>query len=520
MTDRVSRIPQALRARPHLLVGLVLLVALALRLLWLAYTHHASDDAFITFRFALNLARGDGFTYNPGERVYGTTTPLLTLLLAAWRLTTGADIVLGAHAIGLVASLGSLLLLALILRVERIPLAARLLTLAVLAISSKVLLLDMQGMEMPLAICLMMGAWLSYACGRHGLAGILAGCLLWVRVDLALWPAALVIVEGWTDRKRAAEIAVFAGLTYLPWVVFAGLYFGSPIPHTLVAKSIAYGIGRGPILEPLTTVLGYLSPFNWQLPSRLPDLAAGCLTAGLAAWHLTRPGRTKAFSMLAVFATLELAGLVLARATFFTRYLYPLLWAVFIPACLGAVSLWRAASQRLPRRVWIAAGACLLLGATLLVQTIQVAGRIRATQRYRNEASLQAIGEWLAGRGPAGASVLLEPLGYVGYYSGMRMIDEVGLVSPGVVALKLREVPVEAYFAVFWPDYLVEHCDDAGRFDQAQAESGVRFADHYAREATFDPSGLGSAGAVGEVGIVGLERSACYVVWERVGGPP
>src|SRR5215210_5968342 len=41
------------------------------------------DDAYITFRYARNLATGVGFVYNAGERVLGTTTPAYAMLLAA-----------------------------------------------------------------------------------------------------------------------------------------------------------------------------------------------------------------------------------------------------------------------------------------------------------------------------------------------------------------------------------------------------------------------------------------------------
>src|ERR1700686_5368763 len=40
------------------------------------------DDAYITFRYARNLAEGLGLVYNPGEWVLGTTAPLWALLLA------------------------------------------------------------------------------------------------------------------------------------------------------------------------------------------------------------------------------------------------------------------------------------------------------------------------------------------------------------------------------------------------------------------------------------------------------
>lgn len=61
---------------------ILLAVAVALRVAWGSYTHYIYEDAYITFRYARNLANGNGFVYNVSERIYGTTTPLFTLLLA------------------------------------------------------------------------------------------------------------------------------------------------------------------------------------------------------------------------------------------------------------------------------------------------------------------------------------------------------------------------------------------------------------------------------------------------------
>ena len=60
-------------------VGGILALALAVRV-W--FGPHLRDDAYITFRYALRLAGGHGFTFNDGERVLGTTTPLYTVILA------------------------------------------------------------------------------------------------------------------------------------------------------------------------------------------------------------------------------------------------------------------------------------------------------------------------------------------------------------------------------------------------------------------------------------------------------
>ncbi|MCX7765756.1 MAG: hypothetical protein N2246_03505, partial [Candidatus Sumerlaeia bacterium] len=68
--------------------GLILFVIISIILLVYTATQFYiyTDDFFITFRYANNLATGKGFVYNEDERILATTTPLLTLLLAWLRL--------------------------------------------------------------------------------------------------------------------------------------------------------------------------------------------------------------------------------------------------------------------------------------------------------------------------------------------------------------------------------------------------------------------------------------------------
>ena len=68
------------------------------------------DDAFITFRYAENLAAGRGLVFNVGERVEGYSNLLHTLMLAALSLV-GIGPVLGANLIGAAAGLALLLVL-------------------------------------------------------------------------------------------------------------------------------------------------------------------------------------------------------------------------------------------------------------------------------------------------------------------------------------------------------------------------------------------------------------------------
>lgn len=73
----------------------IISTALLIRLVWIVYTNYTEEDAFITFRFARQLAKGNGFVFNVGEPIYGTTTPLLTLLLSIWYKLAPGNMVLG-----------------------------------------------------------------------------------------------------------------------------------------------------------------------------------------------------------------------------------------------------------------------------------------------------------------------------------------------------------------------------------------------------------------------------------------
>lgn len=70
----------------RILPFVIFLLALAARLIPGPRT---IDDSYITFRYARNILAGNGFVYNPGEHVLGTTTPLYTILLVLLGALTG-----------------------------------------------------------------------------------------------------------------------------------------------------------------------------------------------------------------------------------------------------------------------------------------------------------------------------------------------------------------------------------------------------------------------------------------------
>lgn len=90
----------------RLLTVAALALAVAAGIAWALSLDYLSDDTFISFRYARNLARGDGLVFNPSERVEGYTNFLEVVVLAGlYRL--GADLVRAGRSLSLASGAAS-----------------------------------------------------------------------------------------------------------------------------------------------------------------------------------------------------------------------------------------------------------------------------------------------------------------------------------------------------------------------------------------------------------------------------
>jgi hypothetical protein len=224
------------------------------------------DDAFITFRYARNIVHGVGFVYNAGERVLGTTTPLYTLWMAVLSLITHTEnysiLALVTNALADVVS--TYLLYHLGKRLSNSPLVG--LAAALLwAIAPMSVTFAIGGMETSVFILLMLATFTAHLERRPYLTATLAALSFLTRPDAAL---IVTLVFGqllWENIKLQISTIKSQGgrlrfdilylifvflLTIAPWIIFATAYFGSPIPQSVSAKSVAYhvspeaGLGR------------------------------------------------------------------------------------------------------------------------------------------------------------------------------------------------------------------------------------------------------------------------------------
>jgi hypothetical protein len=152
-----------------------------------------------------------------------------------------------------------------------------------------------------------------------------------------------------------------------------------------------------------------------------------------------------------------------------------------------------------------------------LWSSLQEAQLNKDTQYFVNDSSLKQLGFWLDKNTPTSSTVFLEPLGYVGFYANRHMIDEVGLVSPQVVALKKLGYSTFTLITSFDPDYAVLHCDDAlrasdaflARYSEVIEFNPMDFNPHI--PVNYDPENSSEFANQNAV----RPRTACYQIWKK-----
>ncbi len=192
-------------ARKWLIPVLIVALALAARLVPGPRT---IDDSFITFRYARNLLAGEGFVYNPGERVLGTTTPLYTLLMAALALPFGGEqapfpwLALGVNALADAATCLLLWQIGKRLNSELAGIATAL----VWAVAPYSVTFAIGGLETSLYVCLLTGAVWAYLSHRRMLTPLFASLALLTRPDALILVVPLALdrlYRGWFTGARS-----------------------------------------------------------------------------------------------------------------------------------------------------------------------------------------------------------------------------------------------------------------------------------------------------------------------------
>jgi arabinofuranosyltransferase len=417
------------------------------------------DDAFISFRYARNLAQHGELVYNfdPLERVEGYTNFLWVLLLALGDVVGLAPERL-APILTATAALGSLGLVALISAAlrrrfgpgEAEPHAFALVDLlapALLVLTPEFVVWASSGLETSVALALVLAAIYAWLRGRIEVAAVFAGLAGLTRLDalfgIAAFGIAWLALVGRQQpssaipwRRVALASLTFASLLAAQ-LLFRKLYYGEWLPNTWAVKH------HGALLRP-TYGVGYLQfwadrlALVWLAPLlvlvRPRHVLLVLPIAVQLGWAWSIGGDFMAYGRFLLPATTLLAlwiGLALAEAREQLRDRVAARWidATWLALALLLVI---AAAARVPARLHEdREHAHLHIDAS---DPHSGPGFESVTAMRRFAAIRLAAGAALAEQLPPDTTLTVGAAGAMPYAAGLTAYDAYGLVDPSVVA--------------------------------------------------------------------------------------
>lgn len=475
----------------HVVMGLLLPLVLLVSCMWRvrAYT---VDDAYISFRYAKNLAGGLGLVFNAGERIEGYTNFLFTCLLAL-AIKLGLDPDVTAKIAGGLAACGTLActfaIASRLSPLRRVPVVATWL----LAGSMPTVGWAVFGLETSVFVALiLLGTWLLLrererpeAFPWSGVALAAAGL---TRPEAPMFAGLLLLFLSGHVPEKGSKTSPFekrsllrAALFVAPvaaHVIFRRAYYGTWLPNTFQAKT-------GNLDQQIEGGLRYLTQY---IDHTGPALLFAFGGAGLAIARRRRDLGAIASIAFAVPAYVLLVG---GDWMPYFRFLAPFEPFAFLLVDVAV----REGLENAPRlRKPMGALASAALGVFALY-TAWSRGRafsegtraIEDERRFWTSAAGGVAG-WFAEHGERG-TIAVADMGYIAYATDYPILDLLGLVDPVISKLpggytnKTGRGYVERVFEV-QPRYFVfvgsaEDCVRLPFAAQARLRNDARFRSRY-----------------------------------------
>jgi len=419
------------------------------------FAQDPGDDAYISFRFAHNLARGEGLTWNPaepGKRVEGYSNFLWTVLLAGW-YALGVSLKTASQLMGLLFTYATVVCLWLAGR-RMIPKPRRSslqwVAPVLYATSPVVLVYAYYGLETNAFGTLVLVCVLAVAAvfdGHDGGVsarrllglGVLCALLAMMRAEGVIYAgyllatASLLMLARGKRGSRLATVWLGFAVLYLPYFFWRYHYYGLVMPLTVYAKAGTYGFWR--------KGLEYL----WEFPTAHSPWLLILAPIG-AAW-LLREG-------LAAFKTALLGVLLLCCVTTvkvghdympYGRYMMPILATLFLAVQVAIASVWDEL-----RRSRLTVG---LVVCGLAVLALSWINLLKGDWPYRrgsppvgqiydlaSEGHENAIrfARWLGETVPKDTPVAVRDCGLLPFYGDLQVIDIFGLCNRRVALSKIK----------------------------------------------------------------------------------
>jgi hypothetical protein len=514
-------IPLVKIQRKYLVFIAIFIISLSFAL----YTKHTWEDWYITYRCSKNFALGNGLVYTVGQKIHAFTSPIGTLIPALLNIITfhsSDELVLWIFRIIGCCLLGlSAVLLFSIAKQSSLRWLPTIFLLSMFGVNVNIIDFSINGMETAFMIFFL--TWYIYSMtipSRYPSLnlGLAWAGLMWTRPDSFIYIGGLSLgyllfsptLSSANSRNGLAKVYIKAGvilvLLYLPWILWAWFYYGSPVPHTVVAKSLL--TLKTPINIPhlikqiLATDLKSL--FSTFMPpyyffSGWGDSIASNYSKPLAfisafywIFPFARP-EGRAISFATMVAHLYLTYV----ADIIPWYIPPVtLLSIFVLSQImqQAMTLEFLLSDRINNKILkgvrttIYTISCVVI-LTNLFLTLAASYQLRLQQEIIENGNRKQIGLWLKENAATSKdSVFLETLGYIGFFSQLKMYDWPGLSSPEVIAARKRMKSDKSFAELIGelqPDWVVLRPIETKRVED---EAPTLLTERYQAVKVFDVS--------------------------------
>lgn len=427
-------------------------IALAVRLVFWFYTGRVWEDALITITAARNVWEGVGLTHHVSEpRVHSFTSPISVLIpIVGEAFNSGLLLLRLSSLAASVATIYCAYRIGLLLQFHW---AAHVLVLTYLACDQLQIFFGMAGMETQVVTAVAIASCYYFLARKWWALGLMCGFATIARPEFIMFilpPIGIaLLVFHW---REVPKVALPALAIAVPWYAFATLYYGSPVPNTIVAKSLSYRYGF--LSAPLDRMWSYTveswrdyAPFKefWvsfpQYDAPLPTPVLMVIVATVALLFLTGliySVRRKPALLVAGAAVL---GFLAYRNStilnsYYMWYLPPFLALGFVIAGFGLTQL--ALRQR---TAGVALGTVLAFAYAMHLPFSMPLDR--KVQQKIETGVREKTGRKLAAMMQPTDTVVLEPLGFLGWAVFNRTVfDYPGLGSKvSVRAVKDMVVP-------------------------------------------------------------------------------
>ena len=428
--------------------GIVLTLVGAVALLNASLYRARADDAFITYRYARNLAEGNGPVFNVHERVEGYSNFLWMCVLAAWHAVLGVNVEDVARVLGVVAALAAVFAtywLALVLTdgARTVSAAAALL----LASAGPFAAYSLSGLETPLFALLVVVLTVLVIQERVVAAGVVAALATMTRPDGLVFVAVAIVwlLERAVAREiRARQVLWFLGsfgALFIPWTVWRVAYYGYLVPNALAAKT-----GGLSVVDQLRAGLDYMNSVfleGWPLLVVAAAVVGVALLFG-ARFRFSTGERLIVLEIVAFVAFLIVAGGDWMPAS---RLFVPAI--PLVVALLGSV-WYRATSTLAADRSARTFGVLACLASLLLLAaSFSFFNELPRIRLWRSQVeALATQGDWFDATLPAHTSIATYANGALSDHAGVdkNVIDMLGLTDEHIARdgrrLHSRSVPI------------------------------------------------------------------------------